>query len=58
MSDALKPGMTVKLKSGGPLMTITWINKEGQAGCTWFSADGKSQKGVFPVEALVADDGP
>jgi uncharacterized protein YodC (DUF2158 family) len=48
-------GDTVKLKSGGPLMTVT--NPGGQTGgktvvsCTWF--DGSEVKAsVFPPDAL------
>jgi uncharacterized protein YodC (DUF2158 family) len=32
----LKPGDTVRLKSGGPVMTIAWI-EGGEALCEWFS---------------------
>lgn len=33
-----KSGDTVKLKSGGPVMTIKWINGD-EVACAWF--DGK-----------------
>ena len=52
---AFNVGDTVKLKSGGPLMTVT--NPSAHAGgkavvsCNWF--DGSDIKGgVFPAETL------
>lgn len=39
MSDELKPGDLVRLKSGGPLMTVrTGPNgaREPSVGCTWY----------------------
>lgn len=38
----MKDGDTVQLKSGGPVMTIMWI-EGGQAYCQWF--DGKKIAG-------------
>jgi uncharacterized protein YodC (DUF2158 family) len=35
---ALNPGDTVVLKSGGPDMTINWI-EDDQACCSWFTCD-------------------
>jgi uncharacterized protein YodC (DUF2158 family) len=38
MADALKPGDTVKLKSGGPVMTVVRV-EEGHCTAMWFSGD-------------------
>lgn len=47
----LTPGATVKLKSGGPFMTISWIDGD-EAMCAWFAgSDVKSQR--FPLTSLV-----
>jgi uncharacterized protein YodC (DUF2158 family) len=55
MSDQFKAGDVVKLKSGGPDMTITRVESEGGSRvfvyCTWFTGN-KNEKGHFPPEAL------
>jgi uncharacterized protein YodC (DUF2158 family) len=39
MTDAqIKPGSIVQLKSGGPNMTVSWVEKE-VAYCEWFIQD-------------------
>jgi uncharacterized protein YodC (DUF2158 family) len=49
-------GQTVRLKSGGPLMTVSLDYATGTYQCTWF--DGKKQQsGNFPQATLVEDDG-
>ena len=57
-ADGMNPGDTVRLKSGGPLMTI-----EGKAAsgpdyviATWFAGTEK-KKDVFHVAALRHDEG-
>jgi len=54
-------GDTVRLKSGGPLMTIEKIgNDESNAPrvwCVWFDDKNKQQRGGFRPEALQPDDG-
>ena len=35
----LNEGDVVKLKSGGPLMTVVWINEQDVVGCHWFKDD-------------------
>jgi len=52
----LKIGDTVRLKSGGPLMTVTYA--EGiTLECTWFDSSEKMQFGKFHTEAVeISDD--
>jgi uncharacterized protein YodC (DUF2158 family) len=59
MPDELKVGDTVKLKSGGPIMTTATkpapFNQVKSVECTWF--DGKKlNRGRFPVDALEPAD--
>jgi uncharacterized protein YodC (DUF2158 family) len=58
MSD-IKIGDTVRLKSGGPTMTVTSIGESGMMGSgpkhayvTWFTKDGKLESDSFPLDAL------
>lgn len=38
--QTLKPGDVVRLKSGGPRMTVDWIDTDGhEIICTWFKGD-------------------
>jgi uncharacterized protein YodC (DUF2158 family) len=46
----MKVGDTVRLKSGGPLMTVE-ILEEGTAHCVWFNGT-TAIRGGFPVAAL------
>jgi uncharacterized protein YodC (DUF2158 family) len=53
---SFKVGDIVKLKSGGPDMTVTKIGAAGEepmAWCVWFEGT-KDSYGLFPPEALVA----
>ncbi|TPE60543.1 DUF2158 domain-containing protein [Sandaracinobacter neustonicus] len=55
MTD-FKPGDTVQLKSGGPIMTIDQIGTrsgrpESAAWCQWFEKT-KLETGVFPLTSL------
>ncbi len=55
MPDAFKPGDVVRLKSGGPAMTITRLNPAGienGATCQWFNDKAKLKTGMFAQDAL------
>lgn len=59
---SFKTGDTVRLKSGGPLMTVevapTGQGQEVQ--CVWFNSDGGKhtrESGYFRPEMLESDDG-
>lgn len=59
--DDFKKGDMVKLKSGGPKMTIDDIGKYNyndfdQAKCVWFEKDNVKQESVFSLETLVKLD--
>jgi uncharacterized protein YodC (DUF2158 family) len=54
--EEIKPGDVVRLKSGGPLMTVSHIDPPdeygpAQARCSWFD-DKKECSGIFPMHAL------
>ena len=54
-NEAIKPGMVVKLKSGGPAMTIARVgtyNIGEAAYCVWFAGTEMVEKQVN-VEALI-----
>lgn len=44
-------GDLVRLKSGGPIMTIEWINPHGTLSCGWF-VDGVHKDYGFLSDAL------
>lgn len=52
MTDTqFKPGDTVSLRSGGPLMTVAMI--DGQvAFCEWFADDQQPQSRSFSLRSL------
>lgn len=54
MTEELKKGDVVQLKSGGPKMTVEDPNThEGRVGCAWFvEGEVKSEYGTFVREAL------
>jgi uncharacterized protein YodC (DUF2158 family) len=47
----LEPGAIVMLKSGGPKMTVTKVNKD-TVNCVWFDSDGRQHTGEFPIDAI------
>lgn len=51
MSEKLEDGTVVQLKSGGPLMTVSYFDDErGQYYCEWFVKD--ERKSGFSAEPL------
>ena len=56
MANDLSAGDQVRLKSGGPLMTVEVV-EQGPAGgfvahCVWFDQDHKRLRDTFPIDAL------
>ena len=51
-----KVGDVVRLKSGGPAMTVVCADYGGNEAtfCTWFGMNGKSRSRGFPHETLVS----
>jgi uncharacterized protein YodC (DUF2158 family) len=54
MADAFKAGDTVKLKSGGPAMTVIEVDHE-TAWTAWFVGD-EVRRGHFPFVGLAAEN--
>ncbi|MDH2383611.1 DUF2158 domain-containing protein [Bradyrhizobium sp. CER78] len=52
-----KAGDTVRLKSGGPLMTVTAVQNDGELWCEWFDKSDKPQGKSFSPHSVVEDDG-
>lgn len=55
MSKSLKIGDTVKLKSGGPLMTVVAVNQRAEidwCACRWFDDEYNSLSAEFPAASL------
>jgi uncharacterized protein YodC (DUF2158 family) len=52
-----KVGETVRLKSGGPLMTVVEARSDGTIFVSWFNKDEDKKSDHFPADSLEADDG-
>jgi uncharacterized protein YodC (DUF2158 family) len=53
-----KPGETVRLKSGGPLMTVKSISaSSGDVWCEWFDDKDVPQGRGFQPTSVASDDG-
>ena len=52
----LKPGDRVRLRSGGPLMTVHSINGEN-IDCQWFTLAGDLHSATFPFFMLTVIEG-
>lgn len=50
--DDIKPGIIVKLASGGPQMTVNQVTSIGVE-CWWFDKQGIAKKALFAPESLV-----
>jgi len=58
MADGFEPGRVVRLKSGGPDMTVEEDAYEpGNVWCQWFGGR-KLERGKFPIASLVPADEP
>lgn len=57
-TQKFKKGDTVRLKSGGPLMTVESYNIENETEvlCVWFK-DNERLDGYFDEDTLEKDDG-
>jgi uncharacterized protein YodC (DUF2158 family) len=53
----LRLGATVRLNSGGPLMTVAGV-QGGVANCRWATEYGEIATATFPVTALTVVGGP
>jgi uncharacterized protein YodC (DUF2158 family) len=51
-NQEFKTGDTVKLISGGPIMTVNKIFSEDEVFCQWF-AGKKLESGYFPPDSLI-----
>jgi uncharacterized protein YodC (DUF2158 family) len=51
MADVFKPGDTVQLKSGGPVMTVEQVDEKTGVRCQWFYGD-KMNRSWFKPETL------
>jgi len=53
LSPQLEPGNIVRLKSGGPKMTVLeGDNTKGKVTCQWFDRNGKLHKNDFTTALL------
>lgn len=47
-------GDTVQLKSGGPVMTISFIAQDGECTCVWFhSSDAQKESMSYYPQAIL-----
>jgi uncharacterized protein YodC (DUF2158 family) len=51
VTPALRSGNLVRLRSGGPLMTVVRIEGD-QVNCVWTDWDGQFESGNFPIDVL------
>lgn len=47
----MQPGSLVQLKSGGPIMTVGWINGSN-AHCNWFDERNELRTATFSLNQL------
>jgi uncharacterized protein YodC (DUF2158 family) len=56
----MQPGKTVRLKSGGPLMTVESVETVGgkaMVHCVWFDNEHNERRASYAESALVEDAG-
>jgi uncharacterized protein YodC (DUF2158 family) len=53
MAQAFKAGDIVRLKSGGPRMTLTSVDDRGYVRAAWF-AGAMREHGYFHLDALIS----
>ena len=51
-TEQIREGDLVKLKSGGPMMTVTGTREGGYLLCEWFDDKGTAQFATFQPHAL------
>ena len=56
-TDNIKDGDNVRLKSGGPKMTVQQVTAGGIADCVWAMDDGTFRSRSFPLVCLNKADG-
>lgn len=57
--DEIVAGDTVRLKSGGPIMTVEWVEEQYgviTAYCIWFGEKNKHEGKQFRVTSLTKGD--
>jgi uncharacterized protein YodC (DUF2158 family) len=55
----MQPGKAVRLKSGGPRMTVESVETVGgktTVHCVWFDNEHNERRGSYPATELVEDD--
>jgi len=53
MSEQLKAGDVVQLRSGGPKMVVAFVNEDGKyIKCVWHTDNGVVNEYNFPAEVL------
>ncbi|MCF7839757.1 MAG: DUF2158 domain-containing protein [Candidatus Marinimicrobia bacterium] len=52
----IKPGDTVMLKSGGPVMAVSKV-KDEEAHCEWFDTQGEHHSHWFNLQAIEIFEG-
>ena len=58
MGNQFNPGDLVKLKSGGPTMTVEQVRTDlaGKLQCVWFKGTDGPHTGIFFPDAVTRDD--
>lgn len=54
--ESFNPGQVVRVKSGGPAMTVMHSKENGRVACEWFDKEQKHQEAMFNTTSLKALD--